>query len=63
MQVSNNQNFEKFTKTKTAKPSNKLIARKEQKLKTMKLRALRKFIENNNDQVLTSKIVTNKVTT
>jgi hypothetical protein len=49
MQVSNNQNFEKFTKKKTAKPSTKLIARKEQKLKTMKLRALRKFIENNND--------------
>ena len=47
MQVSNNQNFEKFTKKKTAKPSNKLITRKEQKLKTMKLKALRKFIENN----------------
>ncbi len=47
MQVSNNQNFEKFTKTKTAKPSNKLITRKEQKLKTMRIKALQKFIKNN----------------
>ena len=48
MQVSNNpSNFEKFTKKKTAKPSNKLITRKKQKLETMRLNALRKFIENN----------------
>ena len=48
MQVSNNpSNFEKFTKKKTSKPSNKLITRKKQKLETMRLKALRKFIENN----------------
>ena len=48
MQVSNNpSNFEKFTKKKTAKPSYKLITRKKLKLETMWLKALRKFIENN----------------
>ena len=47
MQVSNNQNFEKFPKKERGELSNKLITRKEQKLKTMKLKALQKFIENN----------------
>ena len=47
MQVSNNQNFEKFTKNKTVKTSDRINRRKEQKQKTMMLKALRKFIENN----------------
>ena len=47
MQVSNNQNFEKFTKKKTEKTSDKINRRKEQKLKTRRIRALKKFIENN----------------
>ena len=47
MQVSNNQNFEKFTKKKTVKTSDRINRRKEQKQKTMMLKALRKFIENN----------------
>ena len=48
MQVSNNpSNFEKFTKKKTAKTSDRINRRKEQKQKTMMLKALRKFIENN----------------
>ena len=47
MQVSNNQNFEKFTKKKTEKTSDSINRRKEQKLETMRLKALRKFIENN----------------
>ena len=47
MQVSNNQNFEKFPKKERGELSNKLITRKKQKLETMRLKALRKFIENN----------------
>ena len=48
MQVSNNpSNFEKFTKKKTEKTSDRINRRKEQKLETMRLKALRKFIENN----------------
>ena len=47
MQVSNNQNFEKFTKKKTEKTSDKINRRKEQKLNTRRIRALKKFIENN----------------
>ena len=47
MQVSNNQNLDKFPKKEKGELSNKLITRKKQKLETMRLKALQKFIENN----------------
>lgn len=47
MQVSNNQNLDKFPKKEKGELSNKLITRKEQKLKTMRIKALQKFIKNN----------------
>ena len=47
MQVSNNQNLDKFPKKERGELSNKLIIKEKTKRKTRRIRALKKFIENN----------------